>query len=339
VSEDQRSSGDDDSGAGRERGQSELDETAARIAERGRDALVQRLRPAFREAAAAHADLLDLSDEQIEEMVQRAADRADGLQWRRALAWVATEDLHLSLGEALGHPAVARAHELLGVPSYEESLAALGAGFAVSETPAGSPPSEASEGRPPSEASDGSPPSEASTTVVEPWEREAAGWERHPQAAPADEPQEDARTEIRSRDQEPRLTEQETEPEPYEADDTRDDIHGYEEIDELRIAAIHLGGIANLSEDEPEVELRLAEPGLDIIRINGEVLGRLEWEQIDVLEVPEGRRRLRRSAPTHLVIRTARGDASFEVPGVGVEELRDHLAPILSAYLPRAPGY
>jgi hypothetical protein len=32
-----------------------LDQTAQRIADRGRDALVERLRPAFQEAAAAHA--------------------------------------------------------------------------------------------------------------------------------------------------------------------------------------------------------------------------------------------------------------------------------------------
>ena len=63
-----------------------LEETAQRIAERGRDALLERLRPAFKDAAAKHADVLELSDEQLEQMVQRAADRADGLQWRRALA-------------------------------------------------------------------------------------------------------------------------------------------------------------------------------------------------------------------------------------------------------------
>ncbi|MGI8864484.1 MAG: hypothetical protein ACR2JH_08820 [Solirubrobacteraceae bacterium] len=99
--------------------------TAQRIADQGREALLSRLRPAFQEAAAAHSDVLRLDDEQLEQLVQRAADRADGLQWRRALAGVATEELGIGLGEALGHPAVIRAQAIVGAPSYEESLAAL----------------------------------------------------------------------------------------------------------------------------------------------------------------------------------------------------------------------
>lgn len=104
-----------------------LDDTAHRIADRGREALIARLRPAFAQAASAHADVLPLSDEQLEEMVQRAVARADGLQWRRALAAVASEELGIGLGEALGHPVVARAQELAGAPSYEESMAELAA--------------------------------------------------------------------------------------------------------------------------------------------------------------------------------------------------------------------
>ncbi len=103
-----------------------LEHTARRIAEQGREALLARLRPAFAEAAAAHGDALALDDEQLEQMVQRAADRADGLQWRRALASVATEQLGIGLGEALSHPAVARAQTIVGAPSYEEALNALG---------------------------------------------------------------------------------------------------------------------------------------------------------------------------------------------------------------------
>ena len=103
-----------------------LEHTAQRIAEQGREALLSRLRPAFEQAAAAHTDVLQLDDERLDAMVQKAADNADGLQWRRALASVATEELGIGLGEALGHPAVARAQAIAGAPSYEESLAALG---------------------------------------------------------------------------------------------------------------------------------------------------------------------------------------------------------------------
>ena len=57
--------------------------------------------------------------------MQIAAERADGLQWRRALAGVAAEELGVSVTEALSHPAVARAQTLVGAPSYEQSLAEL----------------------------------------------------------------------------------------------------------------------------------------------------------------------------------------------------------------------
>jgi hypothetical protein len=105
-----------------------LDDSARRIAERGREVLIERLRGAFAEAAAAHADVLDSDPEKLERMVQRAADRADGLQWRRALASVATEELGIGLGEALSHPAVARAQTIVGAPSYEDGLAAIAEG-------------------------------------------------------------------------------------------------------------------------------------------------------------------------------------------------------------------
>ncbi|MBV9474155.1 MAG: hypothetical protein JO206_14400, partial [Solirubrobacterales bacterium] len=103
----------------------EIDELAQRIADRGREALVARLRPAFEQAAATYADAVELDGDQLEQMVQQAADRADGLLWRRTLAGIATDELGIRLGEALTHPAVERAQDLLGAPSYEISLAEL----------------------------------------------------------------------------------------------------------------------------------------------------------------------------------------------------------------------
>jgi hypothetical protein len=105
-------------------------DSAQRIAEKGREALRARMREAFAEAAAAHSDVLGLDEEKLEEMVSHAVERADGLQWRRALAAAATEELGIGLGEALGHPAVARAQSLVGAPSYEEGLAAIAEGKA-----------------------------------------------------------------------------------------------------------------------------------------------------------------------------------------------------------------
>ncbi len=248
----------------------ELEPTAQRIADRGRDALLERLRPAFVDAAKAHAEVLALSDEQLEQMVQRAADRADGLQWRRALAAVAIEELGIGLGEALSHPAVARAQEILGVPSYEEGLAAVAEPDAPDPAPEPEPQAALDE-------------AEAVPALPEPRaEREDA---------PAD-------------------------PEP------------------VRVAAVHLGGVANLAPGASDIDLHLSQHGLDIVRGTDETLGRLTWEEIRALDVPSGRsiRRRRREPRTNLIVRTAHGEASFAVPAVSPEELREHINPLLKRY-------
>ncbi|MGH2860400.1 MAG: hypothetical protein ACRDLT_02720, partial [Solirubrobacteraceae bacterium] len=103
----------------------DVETQAQQVAARGREALVQRMRTAYSDAAAAHADLISLDGERIEAMVQAATDRADGLQWRRALAAVAADELGLSPTAALSHPAVVRAQSLVGAPSYEQSLAEM----------------------------------------------------------------------------------------------------------------------------------------------------------------------------------------------------------------------
>jgi hypothetical protein len=255
------------------------EQTATEIAELGRDALLDRLRSAFEEAAAAHADALALDDEQLEEMVQRADDEADGLQWRRALAAVATEKLGIGLGEALGHPAVARAHTILGVPSYEDSLARLE-----------------------------DPPTRAQRTA------------EHPSFA-------DEREEDEDWDQD----QGDDDPGPDADDDPEPHAIEHYDADSLRLRGVHLGGIADLESPEPGVELWFSDEGLDIIRPTKEPLGRLSWEELRALEVPTARGRFgrRRNSRAYLVIRGDQGDASFEIPGVTPDELREHLSPML----------
>jgi hypothetical protein len=107
-----------------------LQDAARRIAERGRDAVVLRLRPVFARTAAAHAGGAPLSADQLERLVQSAANRADGAVWRRALAQVGMDEFGLSLTEAVNHPAVRQAQEMLGVPAYE-----VGPPGSESETP------------------------------------------------------------------------------------------------------------------------------------------------------------------------------------------------------------
>jgi hypothetical protein len=405
----------------------ESDETAQRIADKGRDALIARLRPAFEEAAAAHSDVLDLGPEQLDAMVMRAVDRADGLQWRRALASVASEELGISLGEALSHPAVARAQELAGAPSYEESLAELGPlpgstapvsddttreaggeapaeqglgesgpddeadsdsgedepaaavlpGMDSNEAPddvadaggddeASEVPEKLAEAADPVADADAAPrdgaPEEDERPATAEWERvAAAGSEIEPPTGPveqADEPpvkapvaaskaHEVPHDDAAHEDEEdfhggPDATARFDVPGSFTEDDEHDAVpaHGDEEFDDedyhsLRVAVVHLGGIANLAPAERDIELQMSEDGLDIVRGGREILGRLEWEQVKALEVPaaRNRRRMRRGPPTHLVVRTARGDASFEVPEISPPELEQHLAPIVARHV------
>jgi hypothetical protein len=288
----------------------ELDQTAQQIADRGREALIERLRPAFRDAATQHADVLELNDEQLEQMVQRAADRADGLQWRRALASVATEELGIGLGEALSHPAVERAQTIVGAPSYEESLAAMTAkrqaeadAAAEPDVPAVEPDEVEDEDEPDDdEALDEAPEAGADAAEADAPAPPAPATAEHAAVAVADEPI---------------------------ADEPMADEPG-----SIRVAVIHLGGVANLEPGEGEIELRLSEVGLDIVRDTDETLGRLTWEDIHELTVPSPRGliRRRRDARAHLVIRTENGDASFEVLAVAADELREQLAPLIERH-------
>jgi hypothetical protein len=268
-----------------------LEHTARRIAEHGREALLARMRPAFEEAAAAHSDVLTLDEEQLEQMVQRAADGADGLQWRRALASVATEQLGIGLGEALNHPAVARAQAIVGAPSYEEALNALG-----------TPRTE------PAEEQTATPEVEA----VSPPEPEPA----------AEEPEPVVEEELPPAAVAPAAAE------PFEVAALR-----AEQPTGLRLHAVHLGGIANLGRAERDLELHISDSGLDIVRGPDRApLGRLPWAEITALETPDvgGRLRRRRQADAQLVVRSAQGSASFEIPGITTEELREQLAPLLA---------
>lgn len=285
------------------------EQSAQHIAQRGREALIARLRPAFAEAVSAHADVLSLDDEQIEELVQRAADRADGLQWRRALASVATDELGIGLGEALSHPVVERAQAIARAPSYEESLAKLGLVTGVEAEDAASAPAAEAAPEPPSEAG-AEPVAEA---APEPTEEELLAVTAAAEADPA-------AGEAVAGD-----SEEFPESPPQAVEDG-----------ELRLAATHLGGIATLQPGEQNLELRFGDAGLDIARRPGRVLGRLRWQEISALEVPSARglRRRRRQERAQLMIRTEHGDATFEVPSVTEDELRESVTQLLEHYRP-----
>jgi len=373
----------------------DVDDLSQRIAARGRVALVERLRTAYRDAASAHADIVSLEEDRLEALVQNAADHADGLQWRRALAGLVAEELGVSVAEALSHPAVVRAQSIVGAPSYEQSLAELITrpippplparrhDQRETDTPLG--PIEGQlrledehgvEGEPedvlsvseeletaiaddtfvellpepdpslevPTELYEIPVDDEADTeaqpeatdppnTEAQPEATDPPDTEAQPEAtdAPDTEAQPEA-TDARDTEAQPEPEPVQPEPEPgHEPNPDTDPIGPIETVDstvvaELRVPAIHLGGVANLPTGSDGLDLRLSQQGLDIMRGNDTIIGRLPWQEIEALEVPAQRRRRRGATDAaRLVVRTHQGDASFEIPGFTSEELRNRV--------------
>ncbi len=338
---------------------------AQQIAAGGRNALVARLRGAYVDAAAAHSDVVSLDGDRIDALVQEAADHADGLQWRRALADVASDRLGISVAQALSHPAVIRAQSLVGAPSYEDSVAELGGTVVPLAADNGSVPAGAPAGAPalvaepepqpasdePESASEELESVEADDVVLEllpepdPIEMETQLYEipdgtyTAEQVAPDLEPEPlgGGESEVQpSLEPEPVDTgeseaQPSLQPEPFDAGE--EEPPAQPQLDELRVNAVHLGGVANLPTRTDGLDLRVAGPGLDILQSDGEIIGRLVWEEIDGLEVPHTRsRRRRQHAHARLVVRTPHGDASFEVPGFTSDELRDRIEPLVGRY-------
>ncbi|HWE58943.1 MAG TPA: hypothetical protein VG228_04540 [Solirubrobacteraceae bacterium] len=344
----------------------DVETQAQRIAARGRQALVERLRTAYGDAAAAHADLISLDDERIEAMVQSAADNADGLQWRRALARVASDELGLSVPEALSHPAVARAQELIGAPSYEQSLAEMIARPVPLPAPPEPEPGPAAVQAEPIAQAPEVAGGEESSDELETVQADDVVLELLPEPDPEPDPI-DYETEPYG--VEASFAEDSVPPAPanpfaahaaqradeqQEADDYAPETAQYtaaaaladdepvgqisepvqeEEETEVIVAAVHLGGVANLPTKREGLSVRLSADGLDIMQGPRDIIGRLVWDEIEALEVPNLRARRRsKQVRARLVVRTPHGDASFEVPDVEADELRERVAPLMALY-------
>ncbi|MGZ4174956.1 MAG: hypothetical protein ACXVUX_01910 [Solirubrobacteraceae bacterium] len=224
--------------------------SAERIAERAREDLHDRLRAAFAHQLAVRPLTIALGDGQLDQLVDAAAARAGGVLWRRCLAGVAADALGIGLAEAVSHPEVQRAHELVGAPPYEET--------------------------------DVAPAQTAQTAQT---------------AAPEPEP----------------------EPGPGA----------------LRVAAVHLGGIESLRRGEDDLELRFSAAGLDVLKASsGAAIGRLGWTEIESVSFSRSRRGLRAGRRQELHVETARGRASFELPGLSDRQLQEDLEPLLARWHP-----
>lgn len=292
-----------------------LDLLARRIADRGRDALVARLRPVFADAAAEHSELGPLDDAELDRMVQAAADRAGGALWRRALADVAMDELEIELVDAADHPAVRRAQAMLGVPDYTFDVAvspppapvapvarpsAAARVAALTSTQSSAPPatSPLRPGSPPPPPASASTPTRPSPPTRTP---------PHAPGAP-------------STPGSPSISASPTTAIPPEAQ-------------AIRVAAVHVEGIETVRPGARNIELRFSELGLDVIgTFDGETIGRLTWDEITSIELPKQRRSLRRrqAGPPELLVSTDRGQARFQLPAITEEQAREQLASVFA---------
>jgi hypothetical protein len=100
----------------------------------------------------------------------------------------------------------------------------------------------------------------------------------------------------------------------------------------LRLSVVHLGGIETLYQGDDDLELRLSEAGLDVLkRSDGAAIGRLEWSEIETVALRAPKRGLRsRRRSRELHVSTGRGQAQFELPGLTDQELHEYLEPTLA---------
>jgi hypothetical protein len=280
---------------------------AERIAGHGREILLERLRSAFAREAATHESTVELDPVRLEELVQEAAARAGAALWLRSLAQAAMDELGVELAEAVRHPAVAEARELAGAPPYVLAPEPV-------ETDEPSAPPAPPEPPAPEESDEPDQPELQPTELLEVVESEdPAVAEDVPEAPPEPEPE--------------MTLDPIVEPEPAIPAPSPGSPLG--EPQALRLAAIHVSGIETLRQGDRDIELRLSEAGLDVLkRSSGAAIGRLEWREIETIHVPPAKRGRRRRG-RRLHVSTGRGQAHFELPGLTDEELREHLEPAL----------
>jgi hypothetical protein len=98
---------------------------------------------------------------------------------------------------------------------------------------------------------------------------------------------------------------------------------------------VHLGGIESLRQGETDLELRFYAAGLDVLKASsGGAVGRLEWTEIENVSFSRSRRTLRAGRRRELRVETARGRATFELPGLSDRQLQEELEPLLTRWRP-----
>jgi hypothetical protein len=100
----------------------------------------------------------------------------------------------------------------------------------------------------------------------------------------------------------------------------------------LLVEAVHVFGIETVPPGDRDIELRLADTGIDVRRPStGSTIGRLRWPEVRTVLVHRPRRGaggLRR--PAQLVAGTDRGEVTFELVSLSDEEITNHLEPLIA---------
>jgi hypothetical protein len=100
----------------------------------------------------------------------------------------------------------------------------------------------------------------------------------------------------------------------------------------LLVEAVHVFGIETVPPGDADIELRLADAGIDVRRPSTQsTIGRLRWDEVRTVAVQRPRRGssgVRRSA--QLIAGTDRGEVTFELLGLSDEEITDHLEPLIA---------
>jgi hypothetical protein len=100
----------------------------------------------------------------------------------------------------------------------------------------------------------------------------------------------------------------------------------------LLLDAVHVFGIETLEPGDEDIELRLADAGIDVRKPStAAMIGRLRWDEIRSVAVQHPRRGLPgRRRPALFVAGTDRGEVTFELPGLSDEEITEHLEPLIA---------
>jgi hypothetical protein len=100
----------------------------------------------------------------------------------------------------------------------------------------------------------------------------------------------------------------------------------------LLLDAVHVFGIETLEPGDEDIELRLADAGIDVRKPStAEMIGRVRWSEVRSVAVQRPRRGLPgRRRPALFVAGTDRGEVTFELPGVSDDEITEHLEPLIA---------